>query len=616
MKFVTKELIENVKLLPSTAYQKRQRDINYLMELTTDNLLFSYYTEAGLNGRLNYKLTNVHWGWDGPLCQIRGAFTGHWLSAAARIFQETGDMCIKSKADYIVSEIARCQEANGGEWAFSIPEKYLFGIKNGQHFWAPQYVCHKTMMGLLDMYEFAGNELALEIICRSADWFTRFTDGISRDTMDMMMDIEETGGLMELWADLYAITKDPQHLELMRRYERPKLIEPLFNGKDVLTNIHANTTIPEIHGCARAYEVTGEDRYRQIVQNYWDFAVTKRGTYATGGQTNGEVWTSMQRQSARLSELNQEHCTVYNMIRLANYLFRWTGDVKYLDYIEQNIENGLFAQGFWEARCQDTACDPAIPDTGLVAYFLPLAGGSQKKWGSKTEDFWCCHCTLVQANARYREFIYYQSEQVLTVAQYMPSTLKSEFNGVPVTITQMESDLGGDCIAIHDISMEIKERPAYNQMTFSVAAEKPVRYTIKFRMPWWLKGKMEITVNGAQVPYIEKDGFALLEQEWNHDIIDIKLPKGITCWPLADEKDTVAFLDGPVLLAGLVAEERILYGDINDPTSMLHPHHERQWTQWMPTYKTVNQDFGFYFKPIKDIGKEFYTVYFPVRNNK
>ena len=33
-------------------------------------------------------------------------------------------------------------------------------------------------------------------------------------------------------------------------------------GKDVLTNMHANTTIPEVHGAARAWEVTGDQRWR------------------------------------------------------------------------------------------------------------------------------------------------------------------------------------------------------------------------------------------------------------------------------------------------------------------------------------------------------------------
>lgn len=161
------------------------------------------------------------------------------------------------------------------------------------------------------------------------------------------MDRQETGGIMEAWADLYEITGDPKHLELMRWYERPRLTGPVLKGEDILTNVHANTTIPEIHGCARAYEVTGEERFRKIAQQYWDLAVTRRGAFATGGQTCGEIWTPMQVQSTRLGESNQEHCVVYNMIRLADYLFRWTGDVKYADYIEQNIHNGLLAQAFW-----------------------------------------------------------------------------------------------------------------------------------------------------------------------------------------------------------------------------------------------------------------------------
>lgn len=612
MDYIMREQIENVKLLPSEAWVKQQRDIEYLLELKTENLLFSYYTEAGLAGWLNYKPEGIHWGWDGPLCAIRGTFTGHWLSAAARAYQETGNMQLKIKADYIVKEIGRCQEVNGGEWAFSIPEKYLYQLKNGFPRWAPQYVCHKTMMGLLDMYRFADNKQALEIVCRCADWFYRFTEDISRETMDHMMSIAETGGIMELWADLYGITKDPKHLELVRRYERPLLFEPLYNGVDVLTNMHANATIPEIHGCARAYEVTGEERYRKIVENYWRLAVEERGTFATGGNTSGEIWTAKQKQSARLSELNQEHCTVYNMIRLANYLYTWTGDSRYQDYIEQNIQNGLFAQGFWEGRVQDTLGEHGEPDKGLVAYFLPLAAGSQKKWGSRTEDFWCCHCTLVQANTRYREWVFYQSEKMFTVAQYMPAEIITDFDGVAVKVVQTETDLGGDCVEVNEISPAFDERPDFCRMTLEVHADQPVSYGIKFRIPWWIAGDMQISVNGEKTSYRVEDGFAVLDREWHDDVVEITIPKKLHTVPLADDPTTVAFLDGPVLLAGLVGEERMLYGDIEHPETILKPYHERQWSQWMPGYKTYRQPVGFNFKPIKDIGKEVYTVYFPV----
>ncbi len=84
----------NVQLKESLFSQHRDRDVRYLMELRTEDLLFSHYAEAGLNGWLNYT-PKTHGGWDSPTSQIRGTFTGHWLSAAARIYQETGDIQLK-----------------------------------------------------------------------------------------------------------------------------------------------------------------------------------------------------------------------------------------------------------------------------------------------------------------------------------------------------------------------------------------------------------------------------------------------------------------------------------------------------------------------------------------
>ena len=108
--------------------------------------------------------------------------------------------------------------------------------------------------------------------------------------------------------------------------------------------MHANTTIPEILGAARAWEVTGDDRWRAIVDAYWRAAVTERGYFATGGQTCGEIWTPPHEQAARLGDKNQEHCTVYNMMLLADRLLRWTGDPAYADYWERNLYNGILAQ--------------------------------------------------------------------------------------------------------------------------------------------------------------------------------------------------------------------------------------------------------------------------------
>ena len=241
----------SVTLLPSLFRERSRINRKYMMSLDNDNLLQNHYLEAGLWSSAT-KPANCHWGWESPTCQLRGHFLGHWLSGAARMYAWAKDAEIKTKADYIVSELGRCQEENGGEWVGPIPEKYFDWIAKGKRVWAPHYTVHKTLMGLYDMLELAGNEQALDILIKWAKWFHRWTGQFSQQQLDDILDVE-TGGLLEVWANLYAVTKQQEHLELMHRYDRRRLFDRLLAGEDVLTNMHANTTIPEVLGCARAY---------------------------------------------------------------------------------------------------------------------------------------------------------------------------------------------------------------------------------------------------------------------------------------------------------------------------------------------------------------------------
>lgn len=109
------------------------------------------------------------------------------------------------------------------------------------------------------------------------------------------------------------------------------------------------------------------------------------------------------------------------------------------------------------------------------------------------------------------------------------------------------------------------------------------------------------------------NGFCSITRTWQDDTVIVKLPKALTTCPLPDAPDTVAFLDGPVVLAGLVSEPRILYGDINRPETMLAIDGERIWCQWQDTYRTVNQPVGFFLKPLYQVGYEPYAVYFQVK---
>ena len=599
---------ETVELLPGVFQQRFNLNRDYVISLRNDNLLQNHYFEAGLGppGKLRNTThgdpgsgDDLHWGWETPTCEARGHFLGHWLSAAARIYASTGDAELKVRADFIVSELGRCQEKNGGGWVGSIPEKYLFWSAPNDKHWAPHYVLHKTLMGLYDMYAFADNARALEIADKAADWFHRWSAQLSREQMDDKLDVE-TGGMLEVWANLYSATGERKYLDLIERYTRSRLFEPLLAGRDPLTNKHANTTIPEAHGAARAYEVTGDERWRRIVEAYWECAVTNRGTFCTGGQTSGEIWTPPFEFAARRGDKNQEHCTVYNMIRLADYLFRWTGDVQYADYIERNLHNGILAQQH--------------PRTGMVSYSLPLEAGATKIWGSPTYDFWCCHGTLVQAHTAHNAWIYYENDEGIAICQYIPSLARTERDGSAVTIEQTTGHQAARAAGGGSNAAGPRHRPTSWVVNVRVSCERPAEFTLKLRVPWWTSHEATVFLNGEPLPAkTASSSFHTISRTWHDDTVRVELPKSLTVSEIPDEPDMVAFLDGPVVLAGLCQDERTLIGDKSDPSSLLVPDNERQWTTWLQGYRARGQQHGLRFRPLHEIVDETYTVYFPVR---
>ena len=120
------------------------------------------------------------------------------------------------------------------------------------------------------------------------------------------------------------------------------------------------------------------------------------------------------------------------MIRLAGFLFRWSLDPAYLDYQEKLLYNGLMAQAYWQSNLSHGFTSP-YPSKGLLTYFLPMQAGGRKGWSSKTGDFFCCHGTLVQANAAFNRGIYYQSEDSLYICQYLDSQVSFSVNDSRVT---------------------------------------------------------------------------------------------------------------------------------------------------------------------------------------
>jgi hypothetical protein len=82
-------------------------------------------------------------------------------------------------------------------------------------------------------------------------------------------------------------------------------------------------------------------------------------------------------------------------------------------------------------------------------------------------------------------------------------------------------------------------------------------------------------------------------------------------------------MEGPVVLAGILRGddrsseterliEKTLYGKSDDPTSVLIPDNEREFSRWRIGYRTMGQPENIRFIPLYEIRDECYAVYFPI----
>jgi len=289
-------------------------------------------------------------------------------------------------------------------------------------------------------------------------------------------------------------------------------------------------------------------------------------------------------------------------VHWARWFHRWSGQATYADYIERNLYNGILAQQH--------------PGTGMNTYWLGLQPGAQKRWGHPTNDFWCCYGTLVQAHTLYPALTYYHTDRELTVSQYIPAVTTWDRPKGKATVSMGFQPESGK---YHDKAAwgRATRRPNRWLVEFTVHCEKPCDFGLKFRLPWWLAGKARLTINGSDQKIPSKpSGFISVRRRWTDDKVVLDLPKGVWTEPIPDEPDTVAFMDGPCVLAGLVEEQRTLRGDKDDPASLLAPDNEREWGSWLSAYRTVGQDRNFRLLPIHEVIDQKYTVYFPLRKEK
>jgi hypothetical protein len=166
----------------------------------------------------------------------------------------------------------------------------------------------------------------------------------------------------------------------------------------------------------------------------------------------------------------------------------------------------------------------------------------------------------------------YEEGSDLVLSQYIPCKLDWTQNGARVTVTLSD-----------DPHLEIASRPGNRSYKLKITCDQPREFAVKFRLPWWVSASPEVTIHGErQAVTGNPSTYAELRRVWHDDTLQITLPQSLSLSPLPDLPDTVAFMEGPVVLAGVLGDgpeksggetltEKILYYKDKDPRTILIP---------------------------------------------
>jgi len=505
--------LSDVRLLDGPFKTAMLLDQQYLLSLDQDRLLHNFRVTAGLPST-----ATPLGGWESPDTELRGHTIGHYLSALAIMYASTGDARFKARADSMVTELAKVQDAEAKKfnpgYLSAFPEEFFDRVDARQRVWAPYYTIHKIMAGLLEVYQLCGNQQALEMVKKKADWVKFRVDRLSEEQQQRAMQTE-FGGMNEVLANIYAVTGDVKYLETAKRFDHKVIFDPLARGEDPLNRLHANTQIPKIIGAAREYELTADPRYQQIATFFWDRVVNHR-SYVNGGHSDGESFFPPEEFSRHLGTSSSETCNTYNMLKLTRHLFFWQPSAERMDYYERALYNHILPS-------QD-------PKTGMMIYYCPFRPGAFKTYSTPNDSFWCCVGTGIENHGKYNDSIYFHDDSGLYVNLFIPSELTWKDKGL--TLKQ-------------ETRFPLEET---TKLTIATAPSGPL--AIRIRHPFWAKAAT-VAVNGRAENLTSKPGsYLTLERTWKPgDIIQVTLPMSLRTEAMPDNPKMVAFMYGPLVLA-------------------------------------------------------------------
>lgn len=592
--------LDQVHLLDGPFKHAQDLDRENLLTMDMEELYYPFRREARLTTntaeRITWHYSTERGNRDSLFYNYTGHTLGHYLSAAAMMWRNTGDVAVKQRADAAVAVLADCQKKFGDGYIGGMPEKSFLLLEglakddpaNPMKAAVPWYCVHKLYAGLLDMYVLTGNQQALEVLQKAMNWVDNNLSQLNNQQMKKMLRVEH-GGMNELLINFYALTGNEKYLQLAKRFTDHAVIDPFLEGKDPLDGLHANTQIPKFVGAARESEVTGDPTMAKAALAFWDDVVYQR-SYVDGGDSLKEHFSP----KAHLSNLGTntcESCNEYNMLKLTRSLFCEDPQAKFADYYERTLFNHVLAS--------------RNPEDGGQIYFLEMESGSMKgRWMlPKGPHSACCYGTGMESAAKFADSIYFcDDRETLFINLYISSVLDWKAKGLSLR--------------------QETHYPETGRSEFIFNCQQPLELNLNLRRPWWATADFQILVNGQRQKTASTPGsFVSLHRTWQTgDKLDVIMPMTLYLEGFVDNPNRVAILYGPLVLAGITQKNNpysVIKSDRARILDALKPvrGHPLMFNASAEVFRTSNEattENPVLFKPLMNVVEEAYSVYWDI----
>lgn len=564
--FLQEVSLHDVFLHPDSAQGRAQQtNLEYLLMLDVDNLVWSFRNTSNLSTP-----GSPYGGWESPTSELRGHFVGHYMSATAQMWASTHNETLHEKMTAVVDALLECQQKIGTGYLSAFPTEFFDRFEEIRPVWAPYYTIHKIMAGLLDQYTFAGNTNAFKMAVNMANYFSqRVLRVIELYTIERHWQSlnEETGGMNDVLYRLYTLTHNMDHLKLAHLFDKPCFLGILAVQADSLSGFHANTHIPLVVGAQMRFEITGESLYKDISSFFMD-TVRSSHSYPTGGTSSSEFWTDPLHLGDTLSTTEtEESCTTYNMLKVSRHLFRWTKQMRYADYYECALSNGVLSI----QRGQEP---------GVMIYMLPMGKGNSKAisyhgWGTKFGSFWCCYGTGIESFSKLGDSIYFEETGGAYTALYIIQLVSSSlmWRSIGLVLNQRVEQLSNSSLHASFELFEINKDTRRANMANGTMA------TIHVRVPFWVESSHgSVFLNNETLNVTLTAGeFLRVTRTWQAgDKMDLFLPVLLRTEKVKDNRDKYSSLHaiffGPYLLAGMSSGDWDITGvDLQSTSAWITP---------------------------------------------